>query len=186
MTDENTPRRGFVVLLRGINVGSHRPLPMADLREVCRSIGLEDVATHIQTGNVVCNADEAASAVAESLRAAIDTEFGYDVPVVVREREEYLALLEDAPFEDLPGTDEAKLYVTFLHAMPEAEAVDELEAESDDVETYVVGDRAVYSVVRREKYEPKRFSNEFVESTLGVPATTRNWAVTQRLGELLG
>lgn len=159
---------------------------MDDLRDLCEAVGLRRVETHIQSGNVVFEADGDAETIAADLEAAIEEQFGYDVPVVVRDREKYSAVLEAAPFDDLTGTDEAKLYVTFLHARPDETAAEALEAESDDVETYEVADRAVYSVVRRATGERKRFSNNFVESTLGVDATTRNWDVTRRLGERLG
>lgn len=185
MGSESGPR-SHVALLRGINVGGHRRMAMDDLRALCESLGLSDVETHIQSGNVVFDVDRPAADVAADLEAAIEGEFGYDVPVVVRDREEYAAILEAAPFDDLDGTEEAKLYVTFLHSRPGDEAATAIEAESDEIETYVVDDRAVYSVVRRGTNERKRFSNDLVESTLGVAGTTRNWAVTRRLGELLG
>lgn len=159
---------------------------MDELRTLCESCGLRNVETHIQTGNVVFAADASSVDVAADLEAAIEAEFGYVVPVVVRDGDEYAAILDRAPFDALDATEDAKLYVTFLHDRPSDEEAATLEAESDDVETYVVTNGAVYSVVRRDTYDPKNFSNSLVESTLGVDATTRNWAVTQRLGELLG
>ncbi|HEX5395786.1 MAG TPA: DUF1697 domain-containing protein, partial [Candidatus Limnocylindria bacterium] len=43
----------YVVLLRGVNVGGRARVSMAALRETCASVGCEDVATYIQSGNVV-------------------------------------------------------------------------------------------------------------------------------------
>ena len=43
----------FIALLRGINVGGHKKVPMAELRELLTKIGLENVQTYIQSGNVV-------------------------------------------------------------------------------------------------------------------------------------
>ena len=40
-------------LLRGVNVGGHKRVPMAELRELCAELGFERARTYIQSGNVV-------------------------------------------------------------------------------------------------------------------------------------
>ena len=50
----------YVALLRGINVGGHNRVPMAELRAGLAGLGYSDVRTHLQSGNVVFRAPMAA------------------------------------------------------------------------------------------------------------------------------
>lgn len=43
----------YIALLRGINVGGHRKVPMVELRDLLTKIGLSNVKTYIQSGNVI-------------------------------------------------------------------------------------------------------------------------------------
>ena len=75
---------GFVALLRGINVGGHRKVPMAELRELCEAIGWDEVRTYIQSGNVVFSAAGKGRAHEAALEQAIERRFGFPVDVIVR------------------------------------------------------------------------------------------------------
>lgn len=43
----------YIALLRGINVGGNRIVKMAELKNVLLALGLKDVKTYIQSGNVL-------------------------------------------------------------------------------------------------------------------------------------
>lgn len=88
-------------LLRGINVGGRHPLPMARLREVAARLGHEDVATYVQSGNLVSVAPgvEPADAAA-TLAAALERDLGHAVPVVARTHAELQAVVARDPFGD--------------------------------------------------------------------------------------
>ena len=66
----------YVALLRGINVGGKRKVPMADLAETVRALGYEDVRTHINSGNVLLTSDEDEATVVDRLERALDDRFG--------------------------------------------------------------------------------------------------------------
>lgn len=186
----------YIALLRGINVGGHRRLSMAELRELCVELGFANVRTHIQSGNVVFEADpESTGDLADDLSAAIGDEYGYDVPVVVRTRMAFREVVDAAPFGDddvavgdagdaEDATIDAKRYVTFLHEEPSAERATALEARSDAGAKYVVDGTRVYTLVEPGAAGGRRFSNNWVERELGVSATTRNWAVTRAIADL--
>src|SRR5260370_21403165 len=105
-----------VALLRGINVGGHNKVPMAELRQVVASLGHAGVATYIQSGNVVFSAAEAGTAgaadtgaadttaLAEALEQAIAAAFGVSVRVVVVSRDELAQVMRDNPYPDEPNT----------------------------------------------------------------------------------
>ena len=73
-----------VALLRGINVGGNKKVPMAELRALGEKLGWRQVATYIQSGNVVFAGGGGAAAAERALEQAIEKRFGFPVPVVVR------------------------------------------------------------------------------------------------------
>jgi uncharacterized protein (DUF1697 family) len=96
---EHPPTRR-VALLRGINLGGNRVIPMARLREVAQGLGWTDVATHLQSGNLLFRADGADAEVATALSDALVGEFGVAVDVVIRTGRQLRELLDAHPFAD--------------------------------------------------------------------------------------
>lgn len=71
----------YIALLRGINVGGHKVIKMADLKQMFESIGLKQVKTYIQSGNIVFESDENIRFLKERIQSEIKITFGYDVSV---------------------------------------------------------------------------------------------------------
>src|SRR5580700_5921558 len=96
-----------VALLRGINVGGHKQIAMADLRELAEGLGFESVATYIQSGNLVFGTKLAAEKAALKLEAAIQESLGHEVDVIARSALEWTSLRKSNPFpeaaEDAPS-----------------------------------------------------------------------------------
>lgn len=90
----------YIALLRGINVGGNTSFPMADLRVLCNEIGLEDVRTHIQSGNVVFRSDRSEKELIEKLEQAIEMKKQKNIPVVLRTVEELELVIKRNPFPD--------------------------------------------------------------------------------------
>lgn len=88
-------------LLRGINVGGANRLPMAQLRAVAEDLGWRDVATYIQSGNLVFSASGTARALEEALHEGIRSATGLDVAVFVLTRAEVVALGQSCPWPDV-------------------------------------------------------------------------------------
>lgn len=89
-----------LALLRGINVGGHHRLPMAQLRETVSGLGHTDVATYIQSGNVVftAGAQRTPAGHATTLREAIERGFGFAPVVVVRAAQEWADVVTADPY----------------------------------------------------------------------------------------
>ena len=69
-----------VALLRGINLGGHKKVAMADLRAVVASLGHDDVATYIQSGNVVFSTDQTDNAaLADAIERAVASQLSVRV-----------------------------------------------------------------------------------------------------------
>src|SRR4051812_32742264 len=102
-----------VALLRGINVGGRNVVRMADLRALCERLGLERPRTHLQSGNVVFDANGPPGTLAERLEEAIERDLGLRVRVVVRTARELAEVVARDPLRDV-ATDPARYVVLFL------------------------------------------------------------------------
>lgn len=93
-------KQTYIALLRGINVGGHHKVPMAELRSLLERLGFENVSTLLNSGNVVFQTTENEGSKLEKLLVQkIGQEFGFEVPVMVRRREEIEELMSKKPFK---------------------------------------------------------------------------------------
>ncbi|MGH9082173.1 MAG: DUF1697 domain-containing protein [Acidimicrobiales bacterium] len=98
--------RTHVALLRGMNVGRNRTVSTADLRGLLTTLGFADVASYVQSGNLVFTCSEAEPAVlAARLEEEIARRLAFDTSVVVLSRDEVAAVIEHNPY---PGETDPK------------------------------------------------------------------------------
>ena len=137
-------------MLRGINLGPNRRIPMADLRQLLTDAGFEDVKTYVQSGNIALSATAKPAQLERELAALIEERFGFAVPVVVRSRRQLQAVVKRDP---IPGAADApKLYqVTFLAAKPSAAAVTRLRELARESERIEVAGREIYTFHARRR-----------------------------------
>ncbi len=172
----------YVALLRGINVGRARQVSMPRLTEVLGARGHENVRTHLRSGNVVLDSPLTEARLVADLEEAIEKEFGFAVPVVVRTGKEIAAVIAGDPFATV-ATDPARYLVTFLPKKPTAARVNALPAVGDGKGEYLVRGRELYL------WLPDGISNTPLaawkwDDLLGVAGTGRNWNTVTKLGEL--
>ena len=172
----------FVALLRGINVGGNNMLPMSEFRQLLSTLGCEEVATYIQSGNAVFKHSKTATELSQSISEAVHSKFGFRPSVMVLTDNDFSAVAAANPF--MADVSEPKLlHVWFLGE----EAVDADTKRLDEVATesekYSLTDSAFYlhapDGIGRSKL------GAGVERCLGVPATARNWRTVGKIGELL-
>jgi uncharacterized protein (DUF1697 family) len=174
----------FISMLRGINVGGHRKVPMNSLRDAYAELGFSNVASYIQSGNVVFDAAEKnAAKVTISIEKHLEQWLGFPVPVVVRNRSELGRVIEDNPYLNGRKEDTAKLYVMFLSARPTASAAVDLatiQNPNDRGDEFVLVEREVYAFYPN-GYGESKLTNVFFEKKLKVSATARNWNTVRAL-----
>lgn len=183
----------WVGLLRGVNVGRGNRLPMADFRTSVAGLGYTDVATYVQSGNVVFRdgrdavgeADEAT--IAARLRAVLADSHGLSVPVVVRTAAELAAIDGSHPLDD--GTVDPKLlHVAFLSGAPAPADIDRIDATEWLPDRWVLEGRHLFLAYPNGSARSKMTIDRF-ERAWGVTATARNLNTVARLvamaGELL-
>ena len=110
----------YIALLRGINVGGHKIIKMDQLRKAFEELGFEDVATYVQSGNVVFKSPKKASEdLSRKIEEMLLRRFSMSVPVIVRTAEEVDDVLRNNPFLKERGIDVSRLHVTFLSLTPQ-------------------------------------------------------------------
>ena len=172
-----------VALLRGINVGGHRKVPMAELRRSFEALGCTDVETYLQSGNVVfATSGVRLSNLATTIEHQVAADFGVDVRVLVRTGAEMARLERANPFRS-EGADESTLHVTFLAERPKPASIRALDERKGAPDAFVVSGREVFLHCPG-GYGTTKLTTSFFERHLGVTATTRNWKTVTKLCEL--
>ena len=176
----------FLALLRSVNVGGRNKVPMAELRSLVGSLGFGDVATYVQSGNVVFTGSGSPAAAGKAIGEAVTEHLGLTVPVLVRTDRQLADVLRTSPYRAL-DVDPKTLHVTFLGDSPEPGAARALEADAvrfDPDRLEVVGSEVFLHCPGG--YGETTLNNAFLERRLGVVATTRNWRTVTALAEMAG
>lgn len=170
-----------IALLRGINVGGHNKIGMAQLRDVLGELGFARVRTHLQSGNVVFDAGGSPEESARVVESGLADRFGASVPVLVRSRADFARVVDENPWQAV--SDRAKFLVVFLAGEPDPEVVRAARAEDHAPDVFEAGRREIYLWCPNGLRETK-LSHAFWEKRLGLTATGRNWNTVTELREL--
>ncbi len=169
----------YVALLRGINVGTAKQVPMEQLKAAYAGLGLTDVRTHLRSGNVVFGADVRPDPAA--LEVAVEHATGVSSRVLVLSRDQLHRIAQDCPLTHV-ATDDARLVVGFTSAPPDA--TNAPDPASLAPEQLVVGERAIY------QWCPDGVSKSRVPPAFwrGVAplVTARNWRTVTALRTMCG
>jgi uncharacterized protein (DUF1697 family) len=175
----------YIAILRGINVGTGRKVPMSDLRKLCESMGLQQVQSYIQSGNLIFELPnpEPIPELEARLQKAFSEEFGFEIPVLIRTGEEWAKTISKNPFLGENENDDGRLYLTCLQDEPSPEALKKLDETQYLPDRFKVAGRDVF-IMCTSGYGTSKLSNPFFESKLKVTATTRNWKTVMQLNEM--
>jgi len=164
--------KNYIALLRGINVGGHKKIKMADLRTALSNLGLKNVATYIQSGNVFFTSEEKnIKKLEQDIHNTIVEVFGFEVPVLVTTKEDLQAVLDNCPFDE--DVKQNSCFVLFYDT-PDADLVKVVSEISYPNETIIIKENCIYfySAVG---YGKVKFNNSFFERKLKVISTARNY-----------
>ncbi|NER18164.1 DUF1697 domain-containing protein [Spongiivirga citrea] len=173
----------YIALLRGINVSGQKKILMADLRAILEENGLSNVHTYIQSGNVVFQSREIkTNELAWKIKQCILSRYGFEVPVLVRTKEQLETILTNCPFKKEKL---GKSYFTILHTPPDSLLINEVTTLSYEKEEFTITNECVYFFCEA-GYGKAKFNNNFFEKKLKVAATTRNYKTMVKLIEMVG
>ncbi len=172
----------YVAFLRGINVGGKAILPMKDLKRLFEDARCTNVATYIQSGNVVFTAPaKIVKTLDASLTARIKEQYGHTTRLVIRDAAKLQSIVDNNPFLDR-SDDPTRLHVVFLADPPTAsEALDPLRSPPDEFR--VLG-QEIYLHLPNGAADTK-LTNAWFDSKLKTVSTGRNWRTVTRMLELL-
>jgi uncharacterized protein (DUF1697 family) len=174
----------YVALLRGINVGGNKKIKMAELREQLTDLGLQNVQTLLQSGNVVFQSEETPR---ERLQTLLTEEterrLGVRSDYFVRTAEEWEAIIAANPFPQEAVDDPSHLLVVVAGAPPVAKDVESVQAAITGPEVIKIGTEHLYIIfpegIGRSKIDRTPGYNKLV-----VSGTARNWNTVMKIAAL--
>jgi uncharacterized protein (DUF1697 family) len=171
----------YVALLRGINLAGRRKVAMPELRALLADAGFEDVATYIQSGNIVLRSEKSAARLRTELEQLIEDRFGFAVPVILRSRKQLDSVIAANPFPD--PADPRLLHVVFLDKAPAAEAIKKLsESATGSDEVKSVGKQLYLSTP--DGFGRSQLAAALAKDPAGITGTARNWRTVLKLAEM--
>ena len=176
---------GHVALLRGVNVGGATTVSMSALRDLYSTLGLDDVRSLLQSGNVVFRSTGRAAAQLERLlEAETDKRFGRGFDTFVRTAADWSAVVSGNPFPEAATRDPGHLLVLFLKDAPAGSQVSALQKAIKGREIARARGRHLY-IVYPDGVGRSKLTLTLIEKVLETRGTGRNWNTVIKLGELV-
>lgn len=158
----------YIAFLRGINVGNIR-IKMPDLKTAFEKMGFQNVATYLQTGNVVFDSEKSITEIKLILEKGLSETFHYQAFVLLYQFDYLSEIVAKYPFEK---DENHHAYVIFV----EGEAIfEELKTISQDVdEEITVGNQVFYWKVTKGESTDTVFSKILAKVKYKSSTTVRN------------
>ena len=173
----------FIGLVRGVNVGGHNRVAMADLRALLQRLGFTDVRTLLQSGNVVFRgAARSTAALERLLETEMAKRMGLQPDWHVRTAAEWSGIVARNPFPDVARRDPARFVLMLLREAPSARAVKALQAAIAGPEQVRSHGNELYATFPAGQGTSK-LTITVIEKALGTSATGRNWNTVLKLLE---
>jgi uncharacterized protein (DUF1697 family) len=175
----------FIAVLRAINVGGTGKLPMKELKAACEKAGLRKVQTYIASGNLVFEHDGTADQARSILAGILREQFGLAKNhTIIRTPERLAAALDANPFADAAAERPSSLMLTFLEAVPPdpAGSTEILAKWNGPERIHLAGDHLYVDFVAGAG--TSKLTPAYLERTLKVAGTARNWNTARKLLEM--
>lgn len=175
----------YVALIRGINVGGSNIIRMSDLKECFEGLGFADVATYIQSGNVLFRAPKAKrAAIAAEIEKGLSARFGLRGSLVLLDRASLRRIIDEAPKGFGKSPERFRYDVIFLREpMTSKEALVEVRTR-EGVDEAHAGSRALY-FSRLVRLASRSHLSRITRHPAYSFMTLRNWNTTTKLLELI-
>jgi uncharacterized protein (DUF1697 family) len=159
----------YVAFLRGVNLGPNNKIPMPQLRAVAEDLGYTDVATYINSGNLIISSPKKAATIEREISKAIKDSFGRPIDVAVRTPAQLKKIVAENPY---PDGNPSQVTVAFLTKAPAKDARDKVAAVAKDYEPFTFAGDQVY--VNYSQGIGKSKLAERFSAIIGVSSTVRN------------
>ena len=172
----------FLALYRGINVGGKNTVKMDALRALHEAMGHRDVASYIQSGNVVFAAKGTAAS-SKDLAGAFAKKFGFSPQIVVVPAARWGEIVHGNPYAKFSAKEPKTVHTVLCDGEPSADGLKALLKKTGGRETFVVKEGLVY-LHAPDGFGTSKFATG-MERAAGVPITVRNWSTTEALWKML-
>jgi uncharacterized protein (DUF1697 family) len=174
----------YLALLRGVNVGGHKKVPMSELRDLCAKLGFRNARTILQSGNLIFECAARATAGLEgALEAALKKEIGVETQLIVRTTAEWRDAIDANPFTAEAESDPSHLLLMFLRDAPSANAMKALQAAIQGREIVRAKGRVAY-LVYPDGIGRSKLTIDVIEKHLATRGTARNWNTVSKMAAL--
>lgn len=167
----------YIILLRGVMPTGKNKVLMAPLREVLSGVGLKEVRTYIQSGNIIARSYLPSVELEKLVHEVISKVFGGDIAVLVRTLDQFSEILELNPFKEEDGK---MIYFSLLTTEPDKKLLKNFLSTDFSPNKVRYIENTIYAV-HATKYSDSKFNNNYFERNLKVTATTRNHNTMTRL-----
>jgi uncharacterized protein (DUF1697 family) len=163
----------YIALFRGINVGGRNLLPMRELVPLFEALGMRNVRTYIQSGNVVFEGEEVdGAALSDEIGAAVKESYGFAPHLLILTPDELTVAIASNPYPEAES-DPKTVHLTFLSSVPENPDLESLERIKRDSERFMLEGK-VFFLHAPEGIARSKLATR-IEKSLGVAGTARNW-----------
>lgn len=172
----------YIALLRGVNVGGKNKISMAELKQGFEALGLTEVRTHLNSGNVVFSGGE--GELAARIQEMIRERFGLDVPVLVVARDWLEDVLRDAP--DWWGRGDKEIYDNLIFVLPSTTTgaiAEKLGEPSEGLEQVCICENAIFWSFERKSYAKCSWWKKSASPGIGETITIRTANTVKKLAK---
>lgn len=155
---------------------------MAQLKATLEEIGFSNVKTLLASGNVILTSkEENISSLTKRIALALETEFGFPVPVLIRKMSRLEEMFASEPFKGIKVTKDIRFYVTFLSEVPKTKLNIPYTSDDKALRILKLEDDALYSVLDLSKGSGTVDAMAIIEKEFGKLVTTRNWNTIEKM-----
>lgn len=173
----------YIALLRGINVGGNKKVPMVTLKNCFEDLGYSDVVTLLNSGNVVFSSDKKdVTVIKKEIEERIEKIFGFSVSIQIITQIVLKDMVSQNPFAKVRISDSIQRYVTFI---PDKQSLKNPQVQLDTSFKIVkITERALFSVLTLSKVFSSTEAMKALDKIYGTSITTRNWNTVVKLANL--
>lgn len=171
-----------IALLRGVMpTGKNRIPKMSDLVKILENVGLKNVKTYIQSGNIILETELSHEETALKIHDAILKEIGADLSVVIKTREDFEIAIKENPFDE--SYDFSRIHLVFTNNEIDIEKIKKLKETVFEDEIFYEGNSCFYMYLPREA-KKKKLNNNYLERQMKMVMTTRKLSVVKKLYDM--
>ena len=165
----------LIAFIRGINVSGHNIIKMEDLRAIFSDLGLKNIKTYLQSGNVVFDYESNdVKALTNIISDAISNKIGSKIELIILQTQQLKNMIDANPFVNAINFESNQMYLTFLSSNAKLENFELLLSNKKIEEQIILINNVIY-IFCPEGYGKSKLTNNLIESKLKTIATTRNW-----------